>query len=522
MRRRPQIPCMTIPQSVPALPTGLTAAACERALAARDARFDGLFYVGIISTHIYCRPVCPARVSITTNRRFFGSRAAAEQAGFRPCMRCRPELAPGRAPVDAVSRLGVAAAMRIEAGALNECGVAELAAELGVSARHLRRALEREFGVSPAELALTHRLLLAKQLLTDTTLPVTQVAFASGFRSLRRFNAAFRDRYRMAPSALRRSPRFRRRVDDAEAMSGDTLPLTLGYRMPFDWSGLLALLRRDALPGVVQAGPERNERVVELNGHTGLITAADANGHLAVDISASLVPVLMPLLPRLRRLFDLDAEPLVIDTQLEHTDLAPLVQRRPGARLPGVLDPFDAVLAMLIREGTSDTMMMRDVAGRVIAIAGAAVETGLPGLGWAAPSPAAIAELGADRLSGIGMHRREAGCLVRIAQRMADGILRLAPGDDPEAARAALGAEGVSDQLAAAMVHRTMSWPDAFPSINPELLARAERWRPWRAYGAVHLQLAAAGPVDGLSVRRRPVRPEHDVEDRRPRRTAVS
>ena len=512
---------VTFPASDRALPTGLTAAACERALAARDARFDGLFYVGIISTHIYCRPVCPARVSITTNRRFFRSRAAAEQAGFRPCMRCRPELAPGRAPVDAVSRLGAAAAMRIEAGALNELGVTALAAELGVSARHLRRALEREFGVSPAELALTHRLLLAKQLLTDTTLPVTQVAFASGFRSLRRFNAAFRDRYRMAPSALRRSPRSRRQFRDADMVSGDSLRLTLGYRMPFDWSGLLALLRRDALPGVEQAGPERYERVVALDGHSGVITAADADGHLAVNISASLVPVLMPLLPRLRRLFDLDAEPLVMDTQLEHTDLAPLVQRRPGVRLPGVLDPFDAVLALLIREGTSGTSVMQRVAGQVVELAGAAVETGLPGLGRAAPSPAAIAELGADRLTGIGMRRREAECLVRMGRRLADGSLRLAPGDDPEAARAALGAEGTGDLLAATIVHRTMSWPDALPSTDPELLARAERWRPWRAYGAVHLRLATNG-LDDRSVRHRPVRPEHDVEDRRPRRTAVS
>ena len=178
---------------------------CQRALNARDARFDGLFFVGIVTTGVYCRPVCPTRRARPANRRFFHSAAAAEHAGFRPCLTCRPELAPGRAPVDAVPRLAYRAARRIAAGALNTHSVAELAGELGVSERHLRRALERELGVSPVELAQTHRLLLAKRLLADTGLPVTRVAYASGFQSLRRFNTAFRDRYRLSPSALRRS-----------------------------------------------------------------------------------------------------------------------------------------------------------------------------------------------------------------------------------------------------------------------------------------------------------------------------
>jgi len=182
----------------------LDAGVCARALGARDARFDGLFFVGITSTRIYCRPVCPARVSYPDRRRFFESAAAAEGAGFRPCLRCRPELAPGRALVDAVPRLAHVAAHRIAAGALNDGSVTELATDLGVSERQLRRALDREVGVSPLELAQTHRLLLAKRLLVDTTLPVTRIAYASGFQSLRRFNAAFNERYRMSPSALRR------------------------------------------------------------------------------------------------------------------------------------------------------------------------------------------------------------------------------------------------------------------------------------------------------------------------------
>src|ERR687884_289006 len=185
----------------------LNAQICERALGARDARFDGLFFIGITTTRVYCRPVCPARVSYPGHRRFFDSAAAAERAGFRPCLRCRPELAPGRALIDAVPRLARVATHRIAAGALNGRGVAALAQELGVSERHLRRALEREIGVSPLELAQTHRLLLAKRLLADTSLSVTRIAYASGFQSLRRFYSVFRERYRLSPSEVRRVSR---------------------------------------------------------------------------------------------------------------------------------------------------------------------------------------------------------------------------------------------------------------------------------------------------------------------------
>jgi AraC family transcriptional regulator of adaptative response / DNA-3-methyladenine glycosylase II len=182
---------------------------CHRAVDARDVRFDGLFFVAIVTTRIYCRPTCPSRRANPDHRRFFDSAAAAARAGFRPCLRCRPELAPGRALIDVVSCLAHQAAHRICAGALNGRSVADLAAELGVSERHLRRALRRELGVSPVELAQTHRLLLAKRLLADTALSVTDIAFASGFESLRRFNVAFHERYGMSPSALRRSSRVR-------------------------------------------------------------------------------------------------------------------------------------------------------------------------------------------------------------------------------------------------------------------------------------------------------------------------
>src|SRR5690242_1371854 len=242
---------------------------CSRACDARDARFDGVFFVAITTTRIYCRPVCPARVSHPTRRRFYPSAAAAEAAGFRPCLRCRPELAPGRAAVDALPRLAATAARRVAEGAMNGGTVAELARELGVGERHLRRAFAQELGISPVQLALTHRLLLAKRLLSDTQLPITQIAFASGFQSLRRFNAVFRARYRMPPTALRR-PERRSSIAESSAPV-ELLRLTLGYRAPLAWDTLLSCLARDVIDGVEVIDGRRYGRTVTIDGHSGVI-----------------------------------------------------------------------------------------------------------------------------------------------------------------------------------------------------------------------------------------------------------
>ena len=307
------------------------------AVNARDARFDGVFFVAITTTRIYCRPVCPSRAALDRHRRFFDTAAAAESAGFRPCLRCRPELAPGRALCDAVSRLAHAAVHRISSGALNGRSVEDLARELDVSERHLRRALEREVGVSPLELAQTHRLLLAKRLLADTDLSVTDVAYASGFQSLRRFHTVFRDRYGMSPSALRRGRRSPR---------ADFVRLTLAYRPPFDWDGLLAYFAGHALPGVERVEGCRYERFVKLEGRTGSVSAEDSGKQIDVDVSLSLLPVLMPLLARLRQMFDLDAEPVTIDACLAQHGLEERVRARPGLRIPGAFDG-DELLAQL-------------------------------------------------------------------------------------------------------------------------------------------------------------------------------
>jgi len=432
--------------------------AYQLAVDARDSRFDGVFFVAITTTRVYCRPICPSRLAYDRHRRFFDSAAAAERAGFRPCLRCRPELAPGtgRGGLGAVSRLAQVATQRIAAGALNDRSVTDLAGELGVSERHLRRALEREIGVSPLDLAQTHRLLLAKRLLADTDLSVTRVAYASGFKSLRRFNASFREQYGMPPSALRRKA-------TAPAPRAESLQLTLAYRPPLAWDALLDSLRAVAMPGVevFEGGGRRYGRTVRIGEHAGFVFASDAPGnHVTLEVSASLLPVLMPLIAGMRRLFDLDAEPAVVDAHLAQGGLGELVARRPGVRVPGALDGFEVALQLLRR-------------GR--GCLGDPIETGVPGLTHLAPTPEQVARVGV-------------GVAARLARAVTTGALRLEPGSDVAATkRALLELGGIGERLATEIVMRALYWPDAFHTKDRALAARAEAWRPWRAYAALHL-----------------------------------
>jgi AraC family transcriptional regulator of adaptative response / DNA-3-methyladenine glycosylase II len=476
----------------------LDAAVCGRALASRDPRFDGVFFVGIRTTMIYCRPVCPARVSYPERRRFFESAAAAERDGFRPCLRCRPELAPGRALCDAVPRVAHAAALRIAAGALNGRGVSELAQELGVSDRHLRRALERELGVSPAELAQTHRLLLAKQLLADTSLPVTRIAFASGFQSLRRFNSVFRERYRMSPSALRQRRRTPTRPEVPAGATGDFVRLTLSYRSPIAWYALIRVLAANATPGVELIAGSRYCRTVRLGGCRGVIFVENASAQVNVDVSASLIPILMPLLARVRHLLDLNAEPAVIDAHLANGGLGELVARRPGLRMPGAFDGSEvAIRELLRRPGPASTQFER-----LVAALGEPIETGIPGLNRLTPTAERVASAGVTFLTSLGIPRLRSEAIVAVAAAVAEGKLHLEPGADVQKTlRALRQIPGTGERSATAIVVRALHWPDAFDANDlflqraagvigsRALLGRAEQWRPWRAYAAAHLSL---------------------------------
>jgi AraC family transcriptional regulator of adaptative response / DNA-3-methyladenine glycosylase II len=484
--------------------TEMSADACQRATGARDPRFDGIFFIGITTTRVYCRPVCPARVTYPERRRFFPSAAAAERAGFRPCLRCRPELAPGRALCDAVSRLAAAAAQRIAEGALNGRSVAELARDLFVSERHLRRAVERELGVSPLELAQTHRLLLAKRLLADTDLSVSRIAYASGFQSLRRFNSVFRERYRLPPNALRRE-RPGRPAPRGEQGS-DLLRLTLSYRPPLAWDALLSMLRATATPGVEWFDGCRYGRTVRLNGASGVVFAEDAarggrsararDPHVNVDVSASLVPVLMPLLARLRRLLDLDAEPSVVDAHLQAGGLGALAARRPGLRVPGAIDGFEVAMRILLGAGRAAGPAAAEMARRIAEDLGEPIDTGIPALIRLAPDAERVADAGADRLMALGVPRRRAESIAAVARLVTEGALRLEPGADAVATHTALReAAGVGDGAATLIVMRALRWPDAFPATDRALRraagesATAEQLRPWRAYAAMHLWL---------------------------------
>jgi AraC family transcriptional regulator of adaptative response / DNA-3-methyladenine glycosylase II len=478
----------------------LDARAAYAAIRARDARFDGRLFVGVSTTRIYCRPVCTAKTPRAERCSFYASAAAAERAGFRPCLRCRPELAPGLARVDALSRLAQRAVRRIEDGASE---LPALARALGVSERHVRRAVSAELGVAPAELIRTRRLLLAKQLLTDTPLPVAAVAFASGFASLRRFNAAFREHYRLAPTTLRKSAAAKplpSGVPDAAPL--DAFALELPYRAPLAWDALLAFLAPRASAGVEHVADGCYARTVAVGEQRGWVRVAPSPraGALRAHVSASLAPVLMTVAARLRALFDLAADPTRIDAQLgADASLRALVARRPGLRVPGAFDGFELLARAILGQQVS-VAAASTLAARLGERFGEPIATPLPGLARLAPSAARIASARVDALAAIGLTRVRAESLRASARACADGALDLAPGADPEAAREALLAlPGVGPWTADYVLMRAVAWPDAFPHGDLGLrralgiddaravLERAEAWRPWRAYGALHL-----------------------------------
>src|SRR5215831_14931355 len=304
----------------------LDANSCYQAIKARDARFDGVFFCAVSTTGIYCRPVCTVRTPGRDRCTFYRYAASAEAAGYRPCLRCRPELAPGLAPIDSVKRVANAAVARIEAGALTESSVDALASEFGIGARQLHRVIEAEYGVSPLALAQTRRLLLAKQLLTDTSLRVVDVAFASGFASVRQFNRMFRQSYRLNPMALRKA----RPVEPTGA-----IVLKLGFRPPLAWHPLIRFLAGRASTSTEGIIENRYIRTVRIGKHLGWIAAEPASHNtLRVEVAPALLPVLPELQSRLRHLFDLKANPSVIDPQLTtHRRLQSLIARTPGLRV---------------------------------------------------------------------------------------------------------------------------------------------------------------------------------------------
>jgi AraC family transcriptional regulator of adaptative response / DNA-3-methyladenine glycosylase II len=472
----------------------LDADTCYRAVAARDARFDGLFFVGVRTTGVYCRPVCSARTPRRERCAFFERAAQAEGEGFRACFRCRPELAPGNAPVDSVPRLVSAALGRIDAGFLNQASVDDLAASLGVGARHLRRAVAAELGVTPVELAQSRRMALAKQLLQDSALPMGEVALASGFSSLRRFNALFRARFGRPPSALRRQ--------HGKGAPPGALVLRLDHRPPFDWEALLEFLADRATPGVESVAGGAYRRTVRIGSAAGWVAVVrdPTRPALRAAVSLSLVGALLPLATRLRALFDLDARPRVIGEHLlADRMLAREVRRRPGLRVPGAFDGFEAAVRAVVGQQVS-VAAATTVAGRLAAALGTPVETPFPELTRLSPAPEAVAAAGEDRIASLGMPGARARTLLALARGVAAGELVLERhAERSEVVERLRAVPGVGDWTAQVVAMRALGDPDAFPAgdlgvrralggLGPRrALARAERWRPWRAYATMHL-----------------------------------
>ncbi|WP_043703907.1 DNA-3-methyladenine glycosylase 2 [Leptothrix cholodnii] len=482
-------------RSAPLASTDATAhAACYAALVARDRRFDGRFFVGVTSTGIYCRPVCGVRTPKAANCRFFDNAAAAEAGGFRPCLRCRPELAPGLAGIDMPSRLAWAAAQRIEAGALDDGGLTGLSARLGITDRHLRRIFMAAFGVTPIDYAQTQRLLIAKRLLADTTLPVTEVALAAGFGSLRRFNHLFQSRYRLTPGELRRA--------SGPAAREGGLHFELAFRPPLDWPRLLAFLAARCVAGVEAVADGTYRRSVRLHAggseHTGwLALGLAAHGEaIAVDVAPSLLRVLPALLAGVRRLCDLSCDPQAVAAVL-----GPLAADAPGLRVPGAFDGFEmAVRAVLGQQVT--VKAAHTLAGRMAAAFGEPLrsEQSLDGVGLLFPTPQRLASAGAEQIAALGIVRSRADALIALAQAVSSGEIDLGPAADVALCTERLQAlPGIGRWTAQYIALRALGWPDAWPSGDVALIkalgaagpreadALAEAWRPWRSYATVQL-----------------------------------
>ncbi|HEY2145960.1 MAG TPA: AlkA N-terminal domain-containing protein [Steroidobacteraceae bacterium] len=464
--------------------------ACYRAARARDRRFDGRFFVAITSTHIYCRPICTARPANRKNMRFFSNAAAAEGAGFRPCLRCRPERAPGLAPVDAVSRLVGAAMASIEEHALSSARVGDLAASLGVSDRHLRRVTEAELGVSPIELAQTQRLLLAKRLLRETNLSQTDIAFASGFGSVRRFNALFKSRYGLSPRAIR-----------GKSIDTDNLSVQLEFRPPLAWNSMLSYLRLRAIPGVEMADDTHYRRTVAVGDAKGWIAVSmhKSGDALNVQISPSLTKVIGAVIARVKHLFDLGAAPDAVSLALgQDALLAATVRRLPGLRVAGAFDGFELAVRTVLGQQVS-VKGASTIAGRWAASFGEPIATPFMELNRVSPAADRMAELKVDDIAALGMVGARARCLLGLAQAVARRQIALSFAADVEQQiESLLSLPGIGPWTAHYIAMRALHWPDAFPSGDlvlmraaqsnqRQLLKRSEAWRPWRAYAAQYL-----------------------------------
>ena len=488
-----------------------------KALAAHDARFDGRFFVGVTSTRIYCRPVCRVRTPRRENCRFYANAATAEQAGFRPCLRCRPELAPGLSLVDSSHVLAQHAARMIDHAVRVGAAVRmpDLAGRLGVTERHLRRVFAQAHGVSPIDYLTTQRLLQAKQLLTDTDLPVTEVALACGFESLRRFNAVFAEQVRLKPTELRRAGSAARTVP----ASGDCTRVRLGYRPPYDVASMLAFWQQRALAGVEEVSGRTLRRTwsaprpaVDEAGQAGG-GAAVACGWIEVEFlvernevelraSANLAAHGGQLVEATRHALDLDADPVHMAPLLETlAALHPASAMAAGLRMPGSFDGFETAARIVLGQQVT-VAAARTLTRRLVERFGATVETPWPGLTRCFPDAATIAAATPDSIGELGIVRQRTAALQALARAVVDGLPLHRGAPLAATQEALLALPGIGDWTTQLLALRVLGWPDAFPATDigllkalglaqardaPQALALAESWRPWRSYAVIAL-----------------------------------
>ncbi len=462
---------------------------CERARRSRDPRFDGRFFVGVRTTGIYCRPVCPARPPKESNVAYFATAAAAAEAGLRPCLRCRPECSPG-APAWGGSSVTVSRALRLLAeGALDEQSAEELAARLGVGARHLRRLFLEHVGAPPIAVAQTRRLQFAKNLVDETGLPLSEIALASGFGSIRRFNAVFRQAYGRPPGALRRSAEC--------SFPAETVQLRLRYRPPLDWQALFGFLGRRATAGVESVEESSYTRSIELSGRKGWFRADPDPAGAAVKVRIVFTDprALLRIVGRIRLLFDLNADPEAIRAHLSRDSLFDgRLRQRPGLRLPGCWDGFElsvrAILGQQISVKSASTL-----AGRLASEFGEPIEAA-PRIGRLFPTPGRLAGAPLER---IGLTRARAESIRALACATRDGRIAFTGITDQDSFTARLRElPGLGDWTTQYIAMRALGDPDAFPATDlglrkasslsgAELEQQSQAWRPWRAYAAMHL-----------------------------------
>ncbi len=479
----------------------------ERARLARDARFDGHFYIAVKTTGIYCRPICPANMPKSQNVTFFPSAAAASEAGYRPCLRCRPESAPGT-PAWSGASVTVRRGLRlIAAGALDDGNVELLADRLGVTSRHLRRLFNTHLGASPLAVAHTQRLHFAKRLIDETQLPMHHIADAAGYGSVRRFNDAFKNTYQKTPRDLR-ALRNRHATIDQNAM----LTVHLPYRIPFHWTSMLKFFSHRAIAGVESVDGTSYKRTISINGKHGILSVCPAKkeGYLSLSLQGVATGNLFETVQRTREIFDLDAPVVEIAKTLKKDrSLKKILKTRPGTRVPGAWNGFELAVRAILGQQIS-VAAATTLAGRIAKRYGEPLNTDLQsgetGLAFVFPTPARLTRV---RFNDIGLARSRATTIRSLAAAVSCGDVNFDFAQDPDEFCNKLKAiKGIGDWTAQYVAMRALKHPDAFPTadlgllkainaphrVSPVTLAqRAERWRPWRAYAALLLWGSLSG-----------------------------